>query len=169
MKNPIIRYGVYASLLLVIVFPISFIVGKGNYGLSEILGYSAITLSMVFVFLGIRQYREEVGGGNISFWQGVKVGLMIVLIPAFLFGFMDVIYITLINPDFAENYYQHTLEEMRTSLSEAEFAVKSAEMETQKALFMNPFMSFVLMSLTVFLIGVVASIISSFALNTSKA
>lgn len=165
MKNVIVRYGVYASLLLVVMFIASFAVAETNYELSEILGYAAIILSMVFVFLGIRQYRDEVGGGKISFWQALKVGLMIVAIPSVVFGLFDLIYVLFINPDFMENYYAHTLEKMKASLSEAEYVKRAAEMEAEKDMFMNPLIQFIAMSMTVFLIGVVASIISSFVLK----
>ena len=58
--------------------------------------------SMIFVYLGIRQYRDEVNGGSVDFWQAVKIGVMIGAIPAVVFGIFDAIYVEYINPDLKE-------------------------------------------------------------------
>jgi F0F1-type ATP synthase assembly protein I len=165
MKNLILRYGIYSSLVLVVLFSVSLSMGEQDFALSEIIGYASILVSMVFVFLGIRQYREEVGDGQISFWQAFKVGIMIVLIPALTFGLIDLVYVTYINPDFIENYYAHVVEDMKASLSAEEFAIKLKDMEAEKEMFTSPTVQFFVMALTVFLIGVIASLISSFILK----
>jgi len=167
MKKIIIRYGTYSALTLIVLFGLTFLFGKNlDFGASEKIGYASMFIGMIFVYLGIREYRETVGEGKISFWQAVKVGLLIVTIPSIAFGVLDVIYVTIINPDFVDNFYNYSLAEMKTNLSAAEYEVKAKEMESQREMFSNPFFQFVIMGLTVFLVGVVASFISSFVLKT---
>ena len=81
------------------------------------------------------------------------------------FGIIDLIYITYINPDFAAEYYAHSIEQFRATLPEEEFKVKLAELESQKELFMNPLISFLIMSFTVFILGFIISLISSLILQ----
>lgn len=167
MKKIIIRYGIYSSLTLVVLFGLTFLFGKTlDFGATEKLGYASILIGMIFVYLGIREYREKIGEGKISFWKAVKVGLLIVSIPSIAFGLVDVIYVTFIDPDFVENFYNHSLAEMKVNLPAAEYEIKAAEIEYQRALFSNRFFQFILMGLTVFLIGIVASFVSSFILKT---
>ena len=64
-----------------------------GYKIAEIVGYSTILLSMIFVFLGIKKYRDENNGGNISFGEALKVGVLIVLIPSIAFGLYNLFYI----------------------------------------------------------------------------
>ena len=105
MKKIIIRYGIYSSLTLIVLFGLTFLLGKNlDFGASEKLGYASILIGMIFVYLGIREYRETIGEGKISFWKAVKVGLLIVSIPSIAFGLIDVVYVTFINPDFIENF-----------------------------------------------------------------
>ena len=137
-----------------------------DFGATEKLGYVSILIGMIFVYLGIREYREKIGEGKISFWKAVKVGLLIVSIPSIAFGLVDVIYVTFIDPDFVENFYNHSLAEMKANLPAAEYEIKAAEIESQRAIFSNRFFQFILMGLTVFLIGIVASFVSSFILKT---
>jgi hypothetical protein len=46
-------------------------------------------LAMVFVFLGIRHFRDHENEGMLTFGQGLKIGVLIVLIPAVAFGLFD--------------------------------------------------------------------------------
>ena len=45
-----------------------------------IVGYTAIVLSFLFVFFGMRAYRDQLGGAPLSFGRAFAVGLMITLI-----------------------------------------------------------------------------------------
>lgn len=169
MKKIIIRYGIYSALSLVVLFGLTFLFGKNlDFGATEKLGYVSILIGMIFVYLGIREYREKIGEGKISFWKAVKIGLLIVSIPSIVFGLIDVIYVTFIDPDFIENFYNHSLAEMKANLPVAEYEIKAAEIESQRAMFSNVFFQFIIMGLTVFLIGIVASFVSSFILKTEN-
>ncbi len=64
----------------------------------------------------IRQYRDQVNGGTLSFGQGLKVGMTIVLLPALLFGVFDVLYTKLFNPGFWDEYGAAELAKMKASL-----------------------------------------------------
>ncbi len=90
MKLTILRYGIYAMLALLVLTTVhSFIVMHNvDYTTAGSTGYLTMILSMIFVFLGIRHYRDKVNGGYLNFGQGLKIGVPIVLIPAVFLGFL---------------------------------------------------------------------------------
>lgn len=167
MKKTALRYGLLSGLTILVLFLATFLIfGKDqNYGVSEIVGYSIIVLSMLFVFFGIKHYRDHENNGAISFGTGLKLGVLIVLIPAIVFGLYNVLYVAVIDPEFTEKYYSAEIERLRSTLPPADFEKQKANMESQKQMFSNPMFNFLLMFLTVFVIGVIVSVISSLVLR----
>ncbi len=170
MKQTAFRYGLYSGLLLVIAGFLSFTVFRSasDYDKQETAGYLNIILSMIFVFFGIKQYRDKVNGGTVSYLQAFKLGLLIVLIPSIAFGVFDVVYVKFIDPGFTEKYYNYSKQHILASMPTEAAQAKLKEMEQAKAMFGNVYFQFIIMALTVFLIGIVASAISALALCRKK-
>ena len=168
MKNTVLRYGIYSAVTICVLFLLGWFLGKNlSYAIQEVIGYTTMVLSLIFVFFGIKHYRDKENNGVVSFGKALAIGILISLLAALAFGILDVIYITYINPDFTSEYYTHIVEEMRSSLSKAEFKMKLAEIEAQKEMFLNPLFNFLLMSATVFIIGFIISLISGLILQLS--
>ena len=166
MKNTVIKYGIRSAITITVLFLVALTLGKNlDYGLQEVIGYTSMVVSLVFVFFGIKHFRDHENNGVVSFGKALLIGILITLFAALAFGIIDLIYIKYINPDFTAEYYARAVEELKSSLSGAELETKLAEMESQKELFMNPYISFLLMSFTVFLIGFIISLISSLLLQ----
>src|SRR6185369_10882738 len=49
---------------------------------SMVVGYTTMVLSFMLVFFGIRSYRENIGGGTITFGRAFAVGILIALISS---------------------------------------------------------------------------------------
>lgn len=165
MKSTIVRNGVWSSVFLIGigVIPMLFtgLPGPDDFKKGEIIGYSSIVLSMVFVVLGMRQYRNE-NGGSAGYWKLVKTGLLIALFPAVAFGLYNLLYTYVIDPEFLNKYAEYSLAERGAGkIGEELEAVKQAVIDEQK-MFENPIIQFVMMFLTVFIIGAVVSLISGF-------
>lgn len=166
MKNTVVRYGIYGAITICVLFLSSLTLGKNlSYSLQEVIGYTSMVVSLLFVFFGIKHYRDKENNGAVSFGKALAIGILISLFAALAFGILDLIYIKYINPDFTTEYYGHMVEQMRNSLSEAEFKVKLEELEAQKDLFSSPLMNFLLMSATVLIIGFIISLISGLILQ----
>ena len=165
MRNSVMKYGLRSVLTLTILFVISLTLGKNlDYGLQEVIGYVSIVISLLFVFFGIKHYRDHENQGSVTFGKAVLIGIYITLFAALAFGLIDIIY-RLINPEFTSEYYARAVEELNQSFTGEELEARLAKMESQKELFMNPFFSFLVMSFTVFLIGFIISLISSLILQ----
>jgi hypothetical protein len=80
-----------------------------------VVGYTGIVLSFLLVFFGIRSYRENVGGGQITFGRALSVGPLITLIScAFYVITWEIVYFRLM-PDFAEKYTNYMVDQLRAS------------------------------------------------------
>jgi len=166
MKTSVLRYGLFGSITICILFLISwFAFQDASMTVQEILGYASMVISLSFVYFGIKHFRDKVNHGKLTFGKGMAIGALISLITALAFGILDVIYVKFINPDFMTEYYETLLAQLKTTLSPEEFEVKKAEMEAEKALFANPFMNFLFMFITVFIIGFIITLISSLILQ----
>lgn len=169
MKSTVFRYGIYSMLMLITVSYIGYFLLK-NIGqtVQEVVGYLSMLVAMVFVFLGIRHFRDQVNGGLMTFGQGLKVGLLIVLIPAVAFGLFDILYTEAINPTWKEDYYARYIGNLRKTVAADKLEAAIQKAEKEKEMFSNPVFQFLLMGGTVFIIGFIVSIISSLSLRRSK-
>lgn len=166
MKKTVLRYGMYGSITLAILFSLGLYIGQFlDYTSREVIGYATMVVSLSFIFFAIRHYRDKENNGIVTFKQALKIGVLISLIVAFVFGIIDVIYIEFINPEFMTEYYTHYVEQYRSSLPAEEFQEKLKELEAQKELFASTFMSFIIMSMTVFVLGFIISLISTIFLQ----
>ena len=171
MKSTVLRYGLLGAAVILALCVIQFFILRNrlDYSAQEVLGYLTILLSMIFVFLGIRHYRDHHNGGILSFGKGLQVGLLIVLIPSLAFGLFDILYTRVINPSWRQEYMDHYMKGMAATLPADQVATKQAEFEKSMELFANPVAEFFLMFLTVFIVGLIVSIIGALALRRRKA
>ncbi|MCB0842607.1 MAG: DUF4199 domain-containing protein [Bacteroidetes bacterium] len=172
MKKIVIKYGLWAALITLGLPLIGEIIlqsggGRVDFTTGEIIGYASMAAAMIFVFLGMKKFRDEVNNGKLSFLEALKVGLLIAVIPAVGFGLYSYVYSEFLHPEFMDEYYTYSIEQMKESLPEAEFEAKVAELEAQKEMFMNPFVNFFVMFATVFIIGVIFTLVSSLILKTA--
>lgn len=166
MKKTVLRFGLYGAITICLLFILSMTLGgELDYTTQEIIGYASMVVSLAFVYLGIKHFRDKENNGVVRFGQALLIGVLISLLASLAFGVLDLIYIKFVNPDFTAEYYSRTIADLEASLPTAEFEEKRAELESQKALFMNPWFSFLLMSMTVFVIGFIISLISALVLQ----
>src|SRR5260370_2833939 len=141
MKRVVILFGlisgaISSALMFLTLPPIN--KGAINFDNGEILGYTAIFLSFLLVFFGIRSYRENAGGA-ITFGRGFSVGILITLISClFYVGSWAIIYFKFM-PDFGDKYAACTIEAMREQGSSvAAIAAQTKEIEKCNAMYRDP-------------------------------
>ena len=66
-------------------------------------------------------------------------------------------------------YYNNSVEQVSNTLSGDELQAKLKQLEEEKDMFSSPFMNFSLMFLTVFMVGLIISLISSLILSKKTA
>lgn len=171
MTRPSFKYGSIAGVIMVVVFFLPFIIFKGQdlynfFLVGEIIGYSTMILSLLFVFFGIRSYRDSELGGTITFGKAFATGLLITLVASIIFGLFTVLLYTVISPNLGNEmieFYKRAI--MESGQSKEIIDIKLAEMESYRGLYNNAAFNGFLMFATVFLIGMVVALISSFILK----
>ena len=166
MKNTVIKFGAYAALVGGTFFIGShFFDWNMNFDLLEVFGYVSIFASLSFVFFGIKHFRDNLNNGLVSFKKALLIGLAISAIAGLVIGILDIIYVTVINPNFPSEYLQYTLEGLKSTLSPEKFVIEKAALEEQMKLFEIPVLSGLFMFAIVFTIGIIVSLISSLILQ----
>ncbi len=164
MKKVVIVFGLLsgtissAMMFLTLPFMKS---GAINHKNGEVIGYTAIFLSFLLVFFGIRAYREN-NGGVITFGRATAVGLLITLIScAFYVGSWEFIYFRLM-PDFVDKYAARTIATMHEKgATEAAIAAKTKEMKTMKAMYDNPLINIAVTFIEPFPVGLIVTLVSA--------
>lgn len=165
------KFGLISGGVMVSLFIITHILldinDPNNYGTSELIGYTTMVLSLVAIFFGIRHYKHEQSDGILTLKTAIVVGLQITLVASFFFGVYSYVLMEFITPEFLDSYYGYYVDTIKNS--QATEAVKQAQLNEMKEMewfIFNTFLQSLLMFVTVFLIGGVITLISSFILKT---
>jgi hypothetical protein len=167
MKKVVLRYGIYAGLAELVCFVLIwlfFYITHAGHKVQGVVGYINIFCPLLFVYFGIRYYRDHVADGSISFLGALKIGMLIVIIPTLSFALIETVYVLYIEPKFYENVAAYDIEQYRKTLSAVQFAAKMKELKQQLVMDKNPIYNFVGMVLTIGSVGVIMSLISSLLL-----
>lgn len=169
MKKTAIRFGLYSFFTLVALCLVSFATYTGNYKTQEVITWSGIVLSVLFVYFGLKYYRDKQNNGSLSFGQGLKLGLLIVLFPSVAFGLYNLVYIGWLDPQFLDKYYAYEVNQIKSSVSSADLDKRLKEVEEQRQLFGSPLVQFIAMFLSVFVVGLIVTVISTLILKRKTA
>jgi len=168
MTKTILRFGLYGALVEVLFFFVSLIISgvtKANYEVLKINCYPAIIVCISLTYFGIRYYRDKINGGSITFYDALKLGILIVLIPAVCFGFSDALYDTLLDPHFYDRLESDKIKQIHQNISATELPVRLKTFKAQLDFYRKPYVNFLVMFLTVTAPGIVVSVISAFILQ----
>ncbi len=168
MKKTILTYGLLSGLVAAVLMSLSalYFNSTQNFNNGELVGYAGILLSMLFVYFGVRSYRENFGGGTLSFGKAFQVGIIITAISCACYVVAWLIVYHTLMPDFMEKYAAHALAQLRQSgATEEQIRQQMAQMESYKAMYKNPLMIAAITFLEPFPIGVIVTLISSLALR----
>jgi len=171
MKKTVLTFGLIsgavsaAMMLVTIPFADSIGFEKG-----EILGYTSIVLSALLVFFGVRSYRENVGGGRLTFGRGFAVGILIMLISSACYvGTWELIYYKLM-PGFADKYAAHMVEKEKASGASQQKVDETVQKAKEfKVMYDRPAYNVALTFMEVFPIGLVVTLLSAGILRKREA
>lgn len=167
MQKTVFRFGFYGVALMSILLLIVFFMfkGKENWEVQEVIGYATIVLSLLFVYFGIRHWRDNINSGRLSFKQGLKLGTLITIFPSITFGLFTWLQMSVFDPEFSDRYYGYQVQKMKASTPPDQIQAALQKLASEKEMFTSPFLQFAVMFLTVFLIGIVITVISSLILQ----
>lgn len=165
MKSIVLKFGLISGVILAsltaLMLPL-FLNGTLDSANSQLIGYTSMLLSFIMVFFAIRTYRENVGGGTITFGRAFKVGILVTLITSAVYVVAwEIVYFNFL-PDFADRYAALTVDEMRRKgESEEKIAAAQEQMAKFKELYKNPLFNVGITFLEVFPVGLVVTLVSA--------
>ena len=166
MKRTVLKFGLISAALssAMMLATVPFLHRLG-FDKGAIVGYTAIVLSFLLVFFGVRSYREA-NGGRLSFGRGFLVGLLITLISCA--GYVvtwEFVYFTLM-PDFSEKYAAYSIEHLKASgADQAAIEAHTRRMEDFKRMYNNPLINVAMTFTEPFPVGLVVTLISAAVLR----
>jgi hypothetical protein len=141
MKKIVLTFGFIAGAIMIGMFLLTmpFHDELGNDA-AMVLGYASMIAAFLLVFFGVRQYRDTVAGGVVSFGQAAKVGALIAVIASVIYvGTWEVMYFGGFAPNYLENYQAKELEKARAAgKSQAEIDKQIAEDAVWRERYRNP-------------------------------
>lgn len=165
MKKIVITFGLISGAISsAMMFGTLPLMNRGilNFKNGEILGYTSMFLSFLLIFFGVRAYRENIGGGTISYRRGLGVGLLIMVISCLCYVVSwEIIYFN-VAPDFGEKYAAYAIDQMRAKgATPAAIEAKRQEMAKFKEMYDNPLINAAITFLEPLPIGLIVAFVSA--------
>src|SRR5256885_2833918 len=170
MKRTVWIFGLIAGAILSIMMLITVpFVDRIGFDKGLVIGYTSMVLGFLMIFFGAKSYRDNVGGGSISFLRALTVGLLITLIASVCYVATWLVINYTMMPDFADKYAAYGIEQVRKSgASQAEIDAKTKEMEQMKATLKNPVSNAAATFLEPLPVGVLMALISAGLLRRKR-
>ncbi len=163
MKKTILTFGLISgaisSAMMVASMPFTHKIG---YNKALVVGYTTIVLSFLLVYFGIRSYRDNVSGGQITFSKAFAVGIGITIISCIIYVVSwEIIYFNFMH-NFMDEYGAMMVEKLKASgASAAAVQAKVLEMKTLREHYENPFFNAAMTFIEPFPVGLVITLVSS--------
>jgi hypothetical protein len=166
MKKTILRNGLIAGTIIAafMVASTAWVYKDANFEDSFWIGISSMIASFAFVFIGVKQFRDQESPASLSFWKAFQVGAGIAFIASSIYVLVWLVEYYTVFPDFMEKYSAHALK-VAAAKGPEEVAAKTAEMAEYSELYKNPVWVILLTYMEVLPIGLVVAVISAFALK----
>ena len=170
MKKIVLTFGLIAgailSLMMLGTLPF---MDKVGFDKGYVIGYTSMVLAFLLVFFGIRSYRENIGGGAITFGRAFTVGILIVLIASACYVVTwEIVYFKLA-PGFADRYANYVMEQLRSSgASQQAIQAKLEEMKMLKGMMDNPLTNAALSFIEPLPVGLIITLISAGILRKKR-
>lgn len=164
MKKNVLIFGLILGTILCInmIVVINMMYTNPDFKSNDLLGYTAMVVIFSLIFFGVRNYRNKVLDGVISFRKAFKTGLLIALVASTLYVVVWLFYYYLFVPDFIDKYTAHVLHQYTI---ESERAAKAVEMANFKEMYSNPLFVVLITYSEVLPIGLIITLISSLILK----
>jgi Protein of unknown function (DUF4199) len=172
MKKIVLTYGVIAGSIVAAMIFISIPLWQKdilNFDNGEVVGYTTMVVALSLIFVAIKSYRDKQNDGSITFWKGVKVGMLVTLIATIMYCLAWDISYRNMSGDFMQKMYDHYLNELKASgATAAEVAEEQKNWARNMTYYENFFIRFMVTTIEIVPVGLIITIISA-ALLRKKA
>lgn len=153
MKSTVLKYGLRAGVLLVVLSWASFYLTRSaGVAVAQIASIVVVLVALGFVPMAIRSLRER-NGGVITFWMAFFTGAFTSVIPALFMFISTIVFMFVQRTAYAEWSVGDTLSGVDGEAS---------------TVIMNPFEQGIIMFLMVMMLGTIMSLLSAIVLQRSR-
>ena len=159
--------GAVMSAMFLVTMPFHEQIGFDN---GMLVGYTSMVASFLMVYFGVRQYRDQVGGGTITFARALGVGLAITVVGSLCYVLMwQIVYYNFM-PDYLDQYAAYTLDKERAAgATAAQLEARRQEMAQFKEMYDgNLLINAAITILEPLPVGVLISLISAGVLRRGR-
>jgi hypothetical protein len=155
--------GALSSVMMLATVPFMDRIGFDH---GVVVGYTAMVISFLFVFFGVRAYREQAAGGTLTFGRAFTVGLLITLISCVCYVVTwEIIYFK-IWPGFFDKYSAYAIEKARAAgKSQQAIDEVAQQMRTFKGMYDRPLINAALSFLEPLPVGLLVTLVSAAVLR----
>jgi len=167
MKKTVLTFGLIAGVMISVLMDGSLLIAnKVSSGHSMLLGYTMMVASFLLVYFGIRSYRDNTLGGQISFGRAFACGILIALITCGCYvATWEVIYFNFI-PHFMDSYWAAQIQRIQSSgLDSATIAKQVAAIKHSQELYQNPLVNMAYTFMEPLPVGLIMTLISAAVLR----
>lgn len=168
MRKIVLVYGTIAGILMDLLFFLSFwLMDKKIITMehSELFGYTTMIIVMSLIFMGVKSYRDQQLNGTLTFWNGLKPGLLIAAIASLFYaGGWEIYYNTVPNvkETFLTSYANSVEKKMKEDGATPErIEAKMQELKQMAEYYKNPLFRFGMTLMEIMPVGIVVALISA--------
>src|SRR3954452_18354369 len=163
MKKTVLTFGLISGVMISVLMGGSLLLAdKIGSGHSMALGYTIMVASFLLVYFGIRSYRDNNLGGQISFGRAFACGILITLITTVCYVAMwEILYFNFM-PHFMDTYFAAEIHKVQSSgLDPATTAARVAAIQPSQQLYQNPFVNMAYTFMEPLPVGLIITLISA--------
>ena len=163
MKKTVLTFGLIAGVIISVLMGGSLLLAdKIGSGHSMALGYTIMVASFLLIYFGIRSYRDNTLGGEISFGRAFACGILITLITSVCYVAMwEVLYFNFM-PHFMDSYFAAEVHKVQAAgLDAATTAAKVAAIQHSQQLYQNPFINMAYTIMEPLPVGIIITLVSA--------
>ena len=167
MKKTVLTFGLIAGVMISALMGGSLLLAdKIGYGHSMALGYTIMVASFLLIYFGIRSYRDNTLGGQISFGRAFSCGILIALITTVCYVAMwEILYFNFM-PHFMDSYFAAQIHKVQSSgLDPATTATRVSALQRSQQLYQNPFVNMAYTFMEPLPVGLIITLISAAVLR----
>ncbi|WP_448702683.1 DUF4199 domain-containing protein [Mucilaginibacter sp. AW1-3] len=168
MKKIVLVFGSISALILILWIAIlaTLCYKNHNFEGNMWMGYGSMLVAFSFIFVGIKNYRDNYSNGFVTFGKAFQIGLYIALIASTGYVLAWLVDFYAFMPDFMDKYVAHQLAYAKShGATAAEIAAKKEQMAGYANLYKTPIGVIALTYLEVLPVGLIIALIAALILK----
>lgn len=165
MKKIVLTFGLIAgtvvALMMFITMPL-WEKGILDFDNGEIVGYTSMVVALSVILIAVKSYRDKYCNGVITFWGGLKVGLLITLVAGVMYAMAWEVCYPRMSADFMPKMQEHYFEEMKADgASDEELEKAREEFKNFGELYQKVWVRFPMTIMEILPVGVAMSLLAA--------